>query len=80
LKLNYLYYFNIGMRVSGNGQLSYPSPGLFNAVFFYLGFCFLLIMFVIGRFVLLREVVATKLEIRAVFIDLSVAVGIALLA
>lgn len=68
------------MRVSGNRLLSYPSCRLFNALFFYLGFCFLLIMFVIGRFGLLREVVATKLEIRAVFIDLAVAVSIALFA
>lgn len=58
------------------------SPFSFNQIsvlFFYFSFCLFVGMFCIGRLVLIQEVVGAKIVIQAMFIDLGVAVFIALL-
>jgi glycerophosphoryl diester phosphodiesterase len=58
------------------------SPFSFNQIsvlFFYFSFCLFVGMFCIGRLVLIQEVVGAKIVLQALFIDLGVAVFIALL-
>ncbi len=58
---------------------SHSSLSQINVLFFYFSFCLFIGMFCIGRLVLIQEVVGAKIVIQAFFIDLGVAVFIALL-
>ena len=67
------------MKKPVKGPHNYSYHRHIGVLFFYLTFGLFVAMFVISRFTLTNKVVAAKLVIQAIFIDLAMAVFIALL-